>query len=128
MPSCIDPCPRSGFTFPVHTASANSTRQDLTGHLTHQHRVRQDVPGGQRPDAVQAAGRRGHNATAHRSRLTQNLPGCWNTQKPLDSLLVQGLRIRLPLQGTRVPPQAGEDSTCRGSAQPEHRRYCSCLR
>lgn len=44
LPSCIGQCSRRGFSFPVHTASANSIHHDLTGHLTQQHRVQQDVP------------------------------------------------------------------------------------
>ena len=72
VPSCIDPCSRSGFISPVHTASANSTCQDLTGHLTHQHRAWQDALRGQRQD----------NGTITRRParpvflpVTQNLPG-----------------------------------------------------
>lgn len=126
VPSCIDPCSRSGFTFPVHTASATSTRQDLTGHLTHQHRVRQDVSGG--PAAGRGAGSRATGPQRHGPPVPSSFlsPGTYQAagihKSPWDSLLVQGLRIRLPMQGARVPSQAREDSTRRGRAQPEHRR------
>ena len=33
------------------------------------------------------------------------------------SLVAQGLRIRLPMQGTRVRAPAREDPTCRGAAK-----------
>ena len=36
------------------------------------------------------------------------------------SLVIQWLRIRLPMQGTRVPSLVWEDSTCRGAAKPVH--------
>ena len=36
------------------------------------------------------------------------------------SLLVQGVRIRLPMQGTLVQSLIREDSTCHGVAKPEH--------
>ena len=72
VPSCIDPCSRSVFISPVHKAPANSTCQDLTGHLTHQHRAWQDAPRGRRQD----------NGTMTRRParpvflpVTQNLPG-----------------------------------------------------
>ena len=35
-----------------------------------------------------------------------------------DSLVVQWLRIRLPMQGTRVRSLDGEDPTCRGATKP----------
>ena len=38
------------------------------------------------------------------------------------SLVVQWLRIRLPMQGTRVRALVREDPTCRGATKPVHRR------
>ena len=34
--------------------------------------------------------------------------------------MVQWVRIRLPLQVTRLPSLVWEDSTCCGAAKPEH--------
>ena len=34
------------------------------------------------------------------------------------SLVAQWLRIRLPMQGTRVPALVREDPTCRGATKP----------
>ena len=39
------------------------------------------------------------------------------------SLVAQWLRIRLPMQGTRVRALAWEDPTCRGAAKPVHHNY-----
>ena len=39
------------------------------------------------------------------------------------SLVVQWLRIRLPMQGTRVPALVREDSTCRGATKPVSHNY-----
>ena len=39
------------------------------------------------------------------------------------SLVVQWLRIRLPMQGTRVRALAWEDSTCRGATGPVSHNY-----
>ena len=36
------------------------------------------------------------------------------------SLVVQWLRIRLPMQGTRVRALVQEDPTCRGATKPVH--------
>ena len=40
--------------------------------------------------------------------------------EPRMSLVIQWLRIRLAMQGTRVPSLVWEDSTCRGAAKPVH--------
>ena len=42
------------------------------------------------------------------------------------SLVVQWLRIRLPMQGTRVRALVREDPTCRGAAKPVCHNYWSC--
>ena len=42
------------------------------------------------------------------------------------SLVVQWLRIRLPMQGTRVRALVREDPTCRGAAKPVRHRYWAC--
>ena len=39
------------------------------------------------------------------------------------SLVVQWLRIRLPMQGTRVRALVWEDPTCRGATKPVHHNY-----
>ena len=40
-----------------------------------------------------------------------------------DFLVVQWLRIRLPMQGTRVRALLWEDPTCRGAAKPVRHNY-----
>ena len=42
---------------------------------------------------------------------------------PGTSLVVQWLRIRLPMQATRVRALAREDPTCRGAAGPVSHNY-----
>ena len=39
------------------------------------------------------------------------------------SLVAQWLRIRLPMQGTRVPSLVREDPTCRGAAKSVRHNY-----
>ena len=39
------------------------------------------------------------------------------------SLLAQWLRIRLPMQGTRVRALVREDPTCRGATKPVRHNY-----
>ena len=42
------------------------------------------------------------------------------------SLVVQWLRIRLPMQGTRVRALVREDPTCRGATKPVSHNYWAC--
>ena len=42
------------------------------------------------------------------------------------SLVVQWLRIRLPMQGTWVRAPVREDPTCRGATKPVHHNYWAC--
>ena len=42
------------------------------------------------------------------------------------SLVVQGLRIRLPMQGTRVRALVWEDPTCRGATKSVYHNYWAC--
>ena len=42
------------------------------------------------------------------------------------SLVVQWLRIRLPMQGTRVRALVREDPTCRRATKPAHHNYWAC--
>ena len=42
------------------------------------------------------------------------------------SLVVQWLRIRLPMQGTQVPALVREDPTCHGAAKPVRHNYRAC--
>ena len=44
--------------------------------------------------------------------------GEWGT-----SLVVQWLRIHLPMQGTRVRALVREDPTCHGATKPMHHNY-----
>ena len=39
------------------------------------------------------------------------------------SLVAQWLRVRLPMQGTRVPSLVREDPTCRGATKPVRHNY-----
>ena len=39
------------------------------------------------------------------------------------SLVAQWLRIRLPMEGTRVRALVQEDPTCRGASKPVHQNY-----
>ena len=39
------------------------------------------------------------------------------------SLVVQWLRIRLPMQGTRIQALVQEDPTCHGATKPMHHNY-----
>ena len=43
------------------------------------------------------------------------------------SLVVQWLRIRLPMQGTRVRALVWEDPTCRGATGPVSHNYWACV-
>ncbi|KAJ8784343.1 hypothetical protein J1605_008348 [Eschrichtius robustus] len=42
------------------------------------------------------------------------------------SLVAQWLRIRLPMQGTRVRALVWEDPTCRGATKPVRHNYWAC--
>ena len=42
------------------------------------------------------------------------------------SLVAQWLRIRLPMQGTRVQALVWEDPTCRGATRPVSHNYWAC--
>ena len=42
------------------------------------------------------------------------------------SLVAQWLRIRLPMQGTRVRALVREDPTCRGATKPMRHNYWAC--
>ena len=42
------------------------------------------------------------------------------------SLVAQWLRIRLPMQGTRVRALVREDATCRGATKPVRHNYRAC--
>ena len=54
----------------------------------------------------------------------------WGTRirvsRAVTSLVVQWLRIRLPMQGTQVRALVREDSTCRGATKPVHHNYWAC--
>ena len=45
---------------------------------------------------------------------------------PWASLVAQWLRIRLPMQGTRVRALVREDPTCRGATKPLRHNYWAC--
>ena len=42
------------------------------------------------------------------------------------SLVVQWLRVHLPMQGTQVPTLVWEDPTCREATKPVHHNYWAC--
>ena len=44
-------------------------------------------------------------------------------ETPGTSLVAQWLRIRLPMQGTRVRALVQEDPTCRGATKPVRHNY-----
>ena len=46
---------------------------------------------------------------------------------PRTSLVVQWLRIRLPVQGTRVRALVQEDPTCCRATKPVHHNYWACV-
>ena len=53
----------------------------------------------------------------------------WNALKKTDlgtSLVAQWLRIRLPVQGTRVQALVREDPTCHGASKPVRHNYGAC--
>ena len=43
------------------------------------------------------------------------------------SLVAQWLRIRLPMQGTRVQALVWEDPTCHGATKPVQHNYRGCV-
>ena len=47
-------------------------------------------------------------------------------EKPGTSLVAQWLRIRLPIQGTRVRALVWEDPICRRATKPMHPKYWAC--
>ena len=49
--------------------------------------------------------------------------GCAIEKVGRTSLVAQWLRIRLPMQGTRVRSLVWEDPTCRGATKPVHHNY-----
>ena len=65
-------------------------------------------------------------------RMGTMCPSCatpWPGQKKVDkeaSLVVQWLRIRLPIQGTWVRALVQEDPTCCGATKPVHHNYWAC--
>ena len=50
-------------------------------------------------------------------------PELLNKKQPRASLVAQWLRIRLPMQGTRVRSLAREVPTCRGATKPMRHNY-----
>ena len=55
----------------------------------------------------------------------KKIPQTKKTQKHMGeaSLVAQWLRIRLPMQGTRVRALVWEDPTCRGATKPVSHNY-----
>ena len=71
------------------------------------------------------------------STLSINMPTqitCWHSvgwyfikrRQLRASLVVQWLRIHLPMQGTRVRALVQEDPTCRGATKPVRHNYWAC--
>ena len=52
-----------------------------------------------------------------------NLKILYKNKRPGASLVEQWLRIRLPMQGTRVRVLVWEDPTCRGATRPVSHNY-----
>ena len=48
---------------------------------------------------------------------------CFKVRKQGTSLVAQWLRIRLPVQGTRVRALVREDPTCQGALKPVRHNY-----
>ena len=59
------------------------------------------------------------------SQRKTNITYMWNLKiiQVGASLVAQWLRIRLPMQGTRVQALVREDPTCHGATKPEHHNY-----
>ena len=55
-----------------------------------------------------------------KSELHKEIKSCWA------SLVVQWLRIRLPMQGTQVQSLVQEDPTCCEATKPMHHNYWAC--
>ena len=69
-----------------------------------------------------------HHLPGDSATLMALSPTCWLALKfPLGaSLVAQWLRIRLPIQGTRVRTLVQEDPTCCGATKPVHHNYWAC--
>ena len=65
-------------------------------------------------------------AHTHTHTHTHKHPNRWQEDKRIllgASLVAQWLRIRLPMQGTRVQALVWEDPTCRGATKPVRHNY-----
>ena len=80
-----------------------------------------------------------HTATSSPLRVYTDMRFSWRSHISSDlkyylllkiilgaSLVVQWLRICLPMQGTRVPAPVWEDPTCHGAAGPVSHNYWAC--
>ena len=61
-----------------------------------------------------------------RGEFSVMYPQVWNINLGT-SLVVQWLRIRLPMQGTRVQALVQEDPTCRGATNPVRHSFWACV-
>ena len=59
----------------------------------------------------------------HLNVLTNSFLICFSILLNWTSLVVQWLRISLPMQGTRVQALVREDPTCRGATKPVRHNY-----
>ena len=60
------------------------------------------------------------------STLLERVDFCLSLKHSRTSLVVQWLRIHLPMQGTWVRALAREDPTCRGVTKPVRHNYRAC--
>ena len=85
---------------------------------------------------VQGQGHPSNSPTGKRAGAPQTSPVKW-AKMPLDkrwkihnvgtSLVVQELRICLPMWGTQVRPLVWEDPTCQGATKSMHHDYWACV-
>ena len=59
----------------------------------------------------------------HYFSLAENINKCKTKNKIRTSLVVQWLRICLPMQGTQVQSLVWEDPSCRGATKPVGHSY-----
>ena len=84
-------------------------------------RVRLKAPGGGR------GGQDSQCCSEERPCSRPPLPGLFHKLKGSGtSLVVQWLRIRLPMQGSRVQALVRQDPTCRGATKPVRHNYWAC--
>ena len=80
------------------------------------------------PDLCHSKSKQGSEGAGGRGTHVKNNSGDPDSSKLFrTSLVVQWLRIHLPMQGTRVWALIREDPTCRGATKPVHHNFWSSL-